>query len=157
MLRDLGFLQHPLESCLYTLFEPTGESSGWIVLEMDDVLGGGNGPLFNEAVKELQNRFKWGKWKYPQDEPVDFSGREVRQFADFSFETSMSRYTAERCKRIDLTRGRASQKKAAIDEDERTALRDLLGSLLWIAREGRPDCCVECEFLPLLLKSCVWP
>ena len=102
---------------------------------------------FPASCGEASYRYTWGKWSYPRDEAVDYAGREILQRANVSFQTSMARYTKEPCKRIPLLRGRASQRKAPVTEEERTNLRGLFGSLLWVAREGRPDAAGEVSLL----------
>ena len=59
--------------------------SGLIVVETDDLLGGGIGPRFQNAVAQLKKRYTFGKWKVLMDEATEYGGRTLRQSPDFGF------------------------------------------------------------------------
>ena len=46
--------------------------TGIICVETDDLLGGGCGPKFHDAMEALRKRYKFGKWKMLMDEPTGY-------------------------------------------------------------------------------------
>ena len=74
--------------------------TGLICVETDDLLGGGCGPKFHEAVEALRKRYKYGKWEILMDAQIEYGGRTIKQFRDFGFQISMSRYLREKSTEI---------------------------------------------------------
>ena len=67
-LKDLDLKRHPLAPCVVLMYD--GEDQhlcGLICIETDDLLGGGIGDKFHNAVKELKTRFQFGKWVQLQE------------------------------------------------------------------------------------------
>ena len=69
--------------------------SGLVVIETDDLLGGGIGDEFHAAIKQLWEAYKFGKWVHLMDSPTEYGGRTLKQLEDYSFEVSMGRYLKE--------------------------------------------------------------
>ena len=80
--------------------------SGLIVIETDDLLGGGIGPKFLKAVERLRERFKFGSWHYLQEQPRQYGGRTLFQKLCFSFTIDMNRYLKQRAHEIKIAKGR---------------------------------------------------
>ena len=53
--------------------------SGLIVIETDDVFGGGIGSKFHEATDQLRRRFKFGVWVKLMDHAREYGGRTLYQ------------------------------------------------------------------------------
>lgn len=51
----------------------------------------------------------------------------------------MEKFILERLHPVTLSKGRASQKKERLNEDEKTLARATCGALNWLSKEGRPD------------------
>ena len=55
------FANHPLAPCVVlffeTLFGKPLQLSGLVVVETDDLLGGGRGPRYHEAIDALRKRY----------------------------------------------------------------------------------------------------
>ena len=132
-LQELGFRSHPLAPCVALMYEDLGagkpELSGIIVIETDDLLGGGIGDKFHDAVKRLTTRFKFGKWVELQEKSCEYGGRTLKQAADYSINVSMVRYLKDRAREIRLDRGRAKKPEADATEDEITSMRGLMRKL----------------------------
>ena len=141
--KELGFKRHPMAPCVAIMYEKVGgvadQFSGLIVVETDDLLGGGIGDKFFEAVAALRSKFKFGKWVELMDQACEYGGRTLKQAPDYSIKISMVRYLKDRAREIQLQRGRASTPEAAANESEITAMRGLVGKLNWVAREGMPN------------------
>ena len=84
--------------------------SGLIVVEADDLLGGGRdrrlAPRFHDAVDALRKRYQFGKWKILMEQQTEYGGRSLKQGQDFGFQISMTRYLREKAEPIHLARGR---------------------------------------------------
>ena len=106
--------------------------SGLIVVETDDLLGGGNSDKFNKSVAELRKRYNFGKWVSLQEQSSEYGGRTLKQHADFGFNISMVRYLKERAREIVLTRGRCKNPNDLATETEITLMRGLTGKIKWL-------------------------
>ena len=113
--------------------------SGLVVVETDDLLGGGIGPKFEAAIEQLRKKYKFGKWKNLMKEQTEYGGRTLRQFTDFSFEISMTRYLKEKAESIQIARGRMKEPKAKCNDGEIRQLRGVIGKLQWASRMGMPQ------------------
>lgn len=113
--------------------------TGLIVVETDDLLGGGTGPKFHDAVEQLRKRYTFGKWKVLMDEPTEYGGRTLRQSKDFGFTISMSRYLRGKADPIRIERGRGKDQEADATPQEVTQMRGVVGKISWTAREGAPQ------------------
>ena len=81
--KDLGFKRHPLAPCLALMYE--GEPlqlTGLITVETDDLLGGGTGDKYFQALETLKRKYRFGTWKELMDTPHEYGGRTLRQFED---------------------------------------------------------------------------
>jgi len=149
--KELGFKRHPLAPCVALMYETIDGTpdrlSGVIVVETDDLLGGGIGDQYHGAVEELRRRFKFGKWTQLQEKSDEYGGRTLKQHSNYSFTISMVRYLRERAREIHLPRGRCKEPEADATEAEITAMRGLTGKLNWTVREGMPQGCGDASLL----------
>ena len=74
--------------------------SGLIIIETDDLLGGGIRPKFHDAIEKLRARFKFGSWHYLADKERQYGGRTLKQMPDKGFTIDMNRYLRERAHEI---------------------------------------------------------
>ena len=127
-LRQLGFEPHPLEPCVFILKTGVfGESSG------DGVCGGD--AYFHQKIEELQKVLPFGSRKH---QSFVFTGIQLEQFPDHSIRASQCDYI-HRIPSIDRGRLRRQDLDAPVNEDERTKLRGLIGSLQYAVTHTRPD------------------
>ena len=143
-LKGLDFKNHPLAPCVVLMYEKMAgkdksQLTGLIVVETDDLLGGGTGPKFHDAVEQLKKRYKFGKWKVLMEESTEYGGRTLRQSKDYGFTISMSRYLREKADPIRLERGRGKDQEAEATPQEITQMRGVVGKISWTAREGAPQ------------------
>ena len=94
--KGLEFRRHPLAPCVVLMYEVlppknTMSLSGLIVIETDDLLGGGIGPKFANALNTLQETFKFGSWHWLQERSRQYGGRTLFQRPDFGFTIDMNR------------------------------------------------------------------
>ena len=70
----------------------TSHLTGLIVIETDDLLGGGIGAKWTNAIAQLRNTFKFGSWTWLQEGPTQYGGRTLQQRKYFGFHIDMNRY-----------------------------------------------------------------
>eukprot|EP00439_Symbiodinium_sp_Y106_P060639 s3883_g9.t1 len=132
-LQLLGFVPHPLEPCVFLL--KTGHQlRGILGVLVDDGVCGGD-EYFHQKVNELQKILPFGSRKHRN---FVFTGIQLEQLHDFSIRASQSEYV-HRVPSIDIGRLRRQQPEAPVNEDERTKLRGLIGSLQYAVTHTRPD------------------
>ena len=148
---SLGYQESVFDPCLFYL--PYNEKeleelggvgkargcAGVVLLDVDDFVQGG-GIRHAELMGQLRERFKFGKWRKIYGGSGEYLGRTVHQLPNFEVRVDMRRYVEEKLSPIHLTRHRLKDgDDAKLSEKEITALRGASGSLLWIAKEARPD------------------
>ena len=132
-LRQLGFEPHPLEPCVFVL--KTGSRlRGILGVHVDDGVCGGD-TYFLQKIEELQKVLPFGSRKH---QSFVFTGIQLEQFPDHSIRASQSDYV-HRIPSIDIGRLRRQDLDAPVNEDERTKLRGLIGSLQYAVTHTRPD------------------
>ena len=152
-LVELGYEQSAMDPCTFRFFHQ-GKLSGLVIVEVDDLLTLGDEIHF-EKMKELQSRFKFGKFKYLEEEEqgVSFNGRRLRKQKDGTYLIDMQKFVEERMKEVPLEVGRAKEKEDEATESERNATRAAIGALTWAAKEGRPDCAASASIIASCLNK----
>lgn len=152
-LVELGYEQSAMDPCTFRFFHQ-GKVSGLVIVEVDDLLTLGDEIHF-EKMKELQSRFKFGKFKYLEEEEqgVSFNGRRLRKQKDGTYLIDMQKFVEERMKEVPLEVGRAKEKEDEATESERNATRAAIGALTWAAKEGRPDCAASASIIASCLNK----
>ena len=145
VLKDLGYEQSQADPCLFLLFkEPErpdrdgGEArtiEGIVGVATDDLLhGGGNKHWSN--MRWIQQHYKLGKFTQGDGR---FVGKEIQCLKDGPIKVHQTMYVKEKIHTVNITKDRKKEKYNLCSEDEISALRALLGSLAWLAKETRPD------------------
>ena len=142
-LTSLGFVQHPLDSCLFLLFGPRLQCA--IGLHVDDLIGISD-PAIRQKVKEdLQKLFSFRDFRENQ-ENFDFLGVQVARTFDNGLSCSHDSYL-NKIKPIPLEKGRTADPESPATEKERTQLRALIGALQWAATQTSPHLQVHTSML----------
>ena len=146
-LTRLGFEASPFDPCLFVLREPShsknaGRLAGILGVHVDDGIGGGNA-LYEEKIKELEKKSKFGSYK---THAFTFTGVEVTQRGDHSIHLSQSQYI-KKINPIQIEINRKTQHETPVTEKERLALRGIIGSLQYAATNTRPDIASKLSFL----------
>ena len=114
-LKEYGFKKHPLAPCIAVMYEDVGDKkdqfTGLLIMETDDILCGGVGNRFHEAVTKLRKRFIFGKWGCIMDQAQEYGGRTLKQNPDYSVTISMFRYLESRAREINLEKADARLQK----------------------------------------------
>ena len=150
LTQTLGYKQSALDPCTFLLHGPKGGSKvchgvdaeehvlhGMVAVEIDDLLMFGDS-VHEEKMKELQQKFTFGKIEPLDERGVNFNGRRLRQVGDTIF-VDMKAFVEERLETVELGKERQKCKREKLTDDEVSLVRKACGSLNWAGREGRPD------------------
>ena len=132
-LEALGFQRHPLEPCVFMLYNQ-GLLSGILGVHVDDGVCGGDA-FFEEKIRRLEQKLPFGSRKY---DSFTFTGIQLEQLPDWSIRASQEDYVLA-IPQIDVGRPRRCQPNALVSETERSKLRGLVGSLQYAITHTRPD------------------
>ena len=133
---ELGYKQSNLDPCTYLLHE--GQNlHGMVAVEVDDLLMFGDAK-HEEKMKQLQQRFVFGKLEPINEVGVSFNGRRLRQ-VDQTIFIDMQAFVEERMELVEISKERLKQRGEKLNEAEVSLVRRACGSLNWAGREGRPD------------------
>ena len=142
-LEDLGFKASPFDPCLFHLSDnTTQETQGLIGIHVDDGLCCGN-HIFQEKLKQLESKFPFGSRKMHN---FVFTGLKISQAHDYSITVDQAQYVRG-IHAISLSKERRTQLDHVVTEDERQALRAVIGSLQYAAVNTRPDICSRLGWL----------
>eukprot|EP00435_Cladocopium_sp_Y103_P020527 s275_g5.t1 len=134
-LRNLGFLQSPFDPCQFILrHHEHGTLEGILGLHVDDGICGGS-DYFAEKIATLEKKYPFGSKKLKR---FTFTGIEMDQLPNGTITMTQSTYV-KAINPIKITSERRQQPDEKVTEDERQALRGLIGSLQYAAVHTRPD------------------
>ena len=142
-LTSLGFVQHPLDSCLFLLFGPRLQCA--IGLHVDDLMGISDPAVRQKMKEDLQKLFSFRDFRENQ-ENFDFLGVQVARTPDNGLSCSHDAYL-NKIKPIPLEKGRSANPESPATEKERTQLRALIGALQWAATQTSPHLQVHTSML----------
>ena len=131
-LLKLGFEAAPFDPCLFILRNL--KPHGILGIHVDDGLCGGD-EIFREKIILLQKQYPFGSQKMGS---FVFTGIQMQQHSDKAIVVSQSDYK-KKIKPISIPADRREQHGARIADDERQALRAIIGSLQYAAVNTRPD------------------
>ena len=139
-LTSLGWTPHPLDPCLWRLFEPATEGEcpvlcGLLTLHVDDMLGTGNlqSQTYMAAEAALKQAFSFRTWQ--KDEPFEYCGAKMYRDDDGTWHVDHQSYIS---KISPLPLEKSRQPHQPMSDREHTMLRQLLGSLQWPAVQSSP-------------------
>ena len=146
----LGYKVCPYEPCVLVLpaDRPSEPTRGLMVIEVDDVIEGGD-EKHRALVKQLEGIITFGKIINLQEQETTYAGKSIRQMPDFSFTMHMEEYIYTRLAPINLKRKvlKKDAAKVKLDDFEKSQLRGLLATLIWVGCEGRPDAAAASSIL----------
>ena len=134
-LLKLGFETSPFDPCLFLLRNPkTLKPHGVLGIHVDDGLCGGD-EVFREKIGLLQKQYPFGSQKTGS---FIFTGIQMQQRSDKAIVLSQSEYI-RKIKPIGITTDRRGKLEEKVTEEERQALRAIIGSLQYASVNTRPD------------------
>ena len=133
-----GCVQCPLDPCVFGLYSADSSGKlrchGALGVHVDDGIAGGD-EKFHAMLKRLESRFKFGSFERKE---FKYTGIHFKQWDDYSIEYDQVAYI-DKISPISIPKSRRLQPTAEVSEEERTALRSLVGALQFAAVHTRPD------------------
>eukprot|EP00435_Cladocopium_sp_Y103_P037857 s79_g10.t1 len=136
-LEEIGFSQHPLDGCLFRLFDNNGQLCCLIGLHVDDMLISGdyNNECYLSAKKSLRDKFNFKHWTHIKEhEKLDFCGCSFFK-TSFGYQLGQPDYFTK-IKPITIDPKRRDS--ALASQREVSALRAVLGALQWPSTQTCP-------------------
>ena len=133
-LQELQFQQAPFDPCLFTLSDEGGNLMGAVGVHVDDGLFCGN-EEFHRRINLLEQKYPFGSRKQRE---FTFTGLHIVQKADHSIWVDQTQYVKD-IPAIGVPVERRRSPEADVTEEERHALRALIGSLQYASVNTRPD------------------
>ena len=133
-LKELQFEQSPFDPCLFTLSDEKGDLMGAVGIHVDDGLFCGNAE-FHKRINLLEKKYPFGSRKQRE---FTFTGLHISQKADHSIWVDQTQYVKD-ISPITVNQNRRKNPEASVTEEERQALRAVIGSLQYASVNTRPD------------------
>ena len=148
-LINLGFTQSPFDPCQFVLrHHETGSLEGILGLHVDDGICGGS-EYFARKIDQLEKKYPFGSKKIKQ---FTFTGIEMDQLPNGTITMRQSNYVRA-IEPIKIPLERRQQPDSKVSEEERQALRGLIGSLQYAAVHTRPDLASRLSMLQSAINS----
>ena len=111
-LRNLGWMSHRMDPCLWRLYEPPADGAeprlvGLLCLHVDDMVGGGdpNSAAYVEAEAQLKTAFHFRTWQ--KDESFEYCGASMTRDTDGTWHVIHDEYI-RKIQPIPVEKGRQS-------------------------------------------------
>ena len=129
-LEEVGYQKLWTEPCCWIWVDQEGVVRSIIHGHVDDFMFGGrdNDEIHANLMHNIQQKFQWGTWETNQ---FIQCGVHVQQQEDFSIELQQTKFIEE-LEEIHVSRERSRSEELPTTEDEKRALRGVLGSLSWL-------------------------
>ena len=138
VLLDFGYEKSKADPCWFHLFQNENDKKtlkGTVCLATDDMYHGG-GARHWKHMEELRRRYKMGKYIIGKGR---FCGKDFEKLPDGSIKIDQTFYTQKQVVQITLDKKRSARRYSPCSPAEVEALRGLIGTLAWLAKETRPD------------------
>ena len=134
-LTEQGYTRNLVEPCWYMRFNDKGQNESQVLIEVDDFIISA-APEKKQALREcFEKRFHFGKW---EDSTAEYAGRLIQVFDD-KILIDRQKYILEQIHPVPLSKGRRSEKNAALTPEEFAAFRSTMHRINWVAKESRPE------------------
>lgn len=143
-LLEIGLVKSWADPCCW-FWKPNNELKGMIAGHVDDFLFAGpkDDPEWIALEKKIQEKYKWSEW---EEGSFTQCGVLIECKDDGSFHLSQPAYL-EKISEINLSSSRRKDTNAVTSEQEKTALRAVLGALSWHAQQVAPHYSAEVGLL----------
>ena len=126
----------------FVLFDDNHKARRFIGVHVDDGLFAGD-TVFHQKINQLEQVFPFGSRKARN---FVFTGLQIHQYDDFSITVDQTQYVKD-INPISIHKDQRKLVDAPISEEERQALRGLVGSLQYASVNARPDLGSRLSFL----------
>eukprot|EP00971_Amphidinium_carterae_P145362 2880475-Amphidinium_carterae.1 len=134
ILVELGWVANPLEQAFFSLHDSTGVT-GFLLSHVDDLLFTGTGSKFESVMQKLAERVKLTF----KDLPFVFCGKTVSRSGSGAIHVNQTEASLS-LESTELPKGASRSNTQELNPEQISELRRIIGSVLWIARQTRPDC-----------------
>ena len=141
-LLAVGFERSQFDSCVFYMRDQ-GQLTGVYGIHVDDSVTGGTGEKYEGALKQLQSKFEFRKWRVGDG---DFCGANYVQDPHTGEITMSQEKFAQKIKPLHFSRDRLRNRDAELNDKEVGCLRAINGSLNWLASQSRPDLATQVSF-----------
>ena len=141
-LLAVGFERSQFDSCVFYMRDK-GQITGVYGIHVDDSVTGGVGDKYENALKQLQSKFEFRKWRLGDG---DFCGANYVQDPKTGEITMSQEKFAQKIKPLHFSKERLRNREAELNEKEIGCLRAINGSLNWLANQSRPDLATQVSF-----------
>ena len=148
-LLSLGCEQHKLDPGVFFFKDHKGDLCGVIGLHVDDFIHAGNELFDKQVIQHVLKIFKVGK---NEKSAFMYTGFYIRQDQE-GIVLDQENYTKNTIDIPDIEINRTEHKTSPLNDDERTCLRRMTGSINWVVRATRPDLSFEMIELSTKFKS----
>jgi hypothetical protein len=121
-----------------------------VLIEVDDLLLAGQGPLWESFLGKLKSKFEFGKLVTGA---TDFNGRWIEQTPDGGFTVDNVSYIRTHLRGFDLKGVKRGDYSRLLNLEEIAMMRSMLGKVMWLGQVGRPDACGTSSFLSSRMVS----
>ena len=157
-LTRLGAVQHPLDPCLFLIYDWNAPKEKWIVqedtnsneicrhpplcgllgLHVDDLLGGGDNEnkSYKEFITNLKANFQFRTWE--EDKTVEYCGATINRISNEHYEVGHQQYLGKQKPISCESLSKNKPDETEVTPRERTLLRGLVGALQWPATQSSP-------------------
>ena len=136
-VKEQGWTQSKLDPCVFFLWQ-SGKLRAIMGVHVDDVVIGGEGPLFEQKLQLLRSTFPFRKW---QEGRGTFCGSMLQQHPETGSISVSQREFIDKMQKPKLrTKDPITME---VNDEEVTSLKSCLGAALWLARETRPDLSIQ--------------
>ena len=136
-VKEQGWKQSKLDPCVFMLWHEMS-LVGIMGVHVDDVVIGGQGPLFDQRLEQLRSTFPFRKW---QEGHGTFCGSLLQQDPQTGSISVSQREFIDKMQKPKLRTKDPSSME--VNDEEVTSLKSCLGAALWLARETRPDLSIQ--------------
>ena len=130
-----GYVRNIVEPCWYMLYDEKQRNVSQVLVEVDDLIVTADPGLKEQIKGRFHQRFVFGKW---DENTAEYAGRRVQALKD-CVTVDQEKYILEQLQAVPLVKGRRTERKAALTEEEFKAFRSILYKVNWVAKETRPE------------------
>ena len=152
-LISCGYTPHPLDSCMFLLFDGANLVSA-IGVHVDDLLGGGDesSSVYAKAKDDLKREFQFKHWTSDQEtDTLEFCGCKLVKKGD-AWVLHQQDYMAK-VKPLTIQDSRDPNRE--LNQKEVSGLRALLGALQWPSTQTSPHLCASVSLVCGMVSKAV--
>ena len=150
-LEKLGFRVHPLDPCVFMLESLQGQDRvlhGILGVHVDDGVCGGD-EWFQLQIQRLQEKLPFGSQKFKN---FTFTGIHLQQMSDWSIHAQQTSYIRN-IPAVNVPRARRLEPESPLQEQEKSSLRGIVGSLQYAVTHTRPDLAARLAEIQMQMAS----